>query len=108
MPEPSPDLDRIFHALSDSTRRAVVRRLARGPGAVGALAAPFAMALPSFMQHLDVLTDAGLLRSRKVGRVRICELAPERLDLVAGWLDEQRALWTDRLDQLDRHLTRGD
>lgn len=94
-------LDRTFRALADPTRRAVVQALARGPASVGDLAKPFGMALPSFLQHLRLLEDSGLVETRKIGRVRTCTLRPEALVAVEGWLDAQRSLWTRRLDQLD-------
>jgi DNA-binding transcriptional ArsR family regulator len=97
-------LDRVFRALADPTRRAVVQRLGGAPAPVSALAAPFDMSLPSFLQHLDVLQDCGLVRSRKEGRVRTYELAPAALKAAEGWFAEQRTLWERRLDQLDRHL----
>mgnify|MGYP001175090765 CR=1 FL=1 len=97
-------LDRVFFALADPTRRAVVQRLSCGPLSVGELAKPFDMALPSFVQHLKVLEHSGLLRSRKTGRVRVCEIAPQPLADAENWLNQQRALWTQRLDQLDSYL----
>ncbi|MBL8094216.1 MAG: helix-turn-helix transcriptional regulator, partial [Anaerolineales bacterium] len=99
-------LDDVFHALADPTRRAVVERLSRGPAAVSDLAQPFDMAMPSFLQHLRVLEKAGLVRSRKTGRVRTCTLAPRPLKRAEGWMVTQRALWDRRLDQLDELLTR--
>lgn len=104
MAEPPGGLDRLFHALSDPTRRRVVERLGRGPATTSDLARPFAMALPSFTQHLTVLERSGLVTSRKEGRVRTYRLAPEPLREVEGWLAAQRALWTRRLDQLDELL----
>jgi DNA-binding transcriptional ArsR family regulator len=98
-------LDRVFAALADPTRRAVLRRLGRGPAPVSELAEPFDMALPSFMQHLRVLESSGLVRSRKKGRVRTCRLAAQPLRRAEGWIAEQRALWERRLDQLDGYLT---
>ena len=105
MPKQSPRLDRVFRALSDPTRRAVLRRLARGGAAATELARPFAMALPSFTQHLGVLEEAGLVTSRKVGRVRTYRIAPGGLQTAEHWLAGQRALWERRLDQLDDYLT---
>ncbi len=99
-------LDDVFHALADPTRRAVVERLSRGPAAVSDLAQPFDMAMPSFLQHLRVLEKAGLVRSRKTGRVRTCTLAPRSLKRAEGWMVAQRTLWDRRLDQLDDLLTR--
>lgn len=97
-------IDRVFRALSDSTRRRVVERLNRGPASVSELAEPFAMALPSFVQHLRVLEDCGLVTSRKCGRVRSYELVPKRLRAAEDWLLRQRVLWEKRLDQLDSYL----
>lgn len=104
MPNHSTQLDRVFKALADPTRRAVVARLASGPAPVSELAQPFPMALPSFAQHLDVLERCGLVRSRKSGRVRTYWLAPARLAAAERWMVAQRALWECRLDQLDRYL----
>lgn len=97
-------LDQVFRGLADPTRRAVVERLGRGPAPVTALAEPFDMALPSFVQHLDVLEDCGLVTSRKVGRIRTCYLVPGPLKRIESWLDRQRSHWERRLDQLDAHL----
>jgi len=104
MPNQTGELGRVFQALADPTRRAVVERLSRGPTATTELARPFGMALPSFTQHLDVLEQCGLVRSRKEGRVRTYELAPERLAAAQTWLARQRATWERRLDQLDAYL----
>lgn len=104
MPNYQPGLDGVFRALADPTRRAVLARLATGPAPVSELAAPFAMALPSFVQHLAVLERSGLVRSRKSGRVRTYRLAPARLAAAERWMSAQRALWERRLDQLDRYL----
>ena len=68
------------------------------------LAAPFPMALPSFLQHLDVLESCGLVKSRKVGRVRTYQLIPQPLRAAEGWLEKRRAIWNRRLDQLDAYL----
>lgn len=97
-------LNDTFRALADPTRRAVVERLGRGPASVSDLAQPFAMALPTFLQHLKVLEDCGLVRSKKSGRVRTCELKPKPLAAAEHWLIGQRTLWTKRLDQLDAFL----
>jgi DNA-binding transcriptional ArsR family regulator len=97
-------LDRVFQALADPTRRTVVERLASGQASTSELARPFAMALPSFTQHLSVLERAGLVKSTKQGRVRTYRLAPDALDIADGWLAAQRRLWERRLDQLDDFL----
>jgi DNA-binding transcriptional ArsR family regulator len=90
----------VFYALADPTRRAIVKLLGRGPESVTALAAPFAMALPSFMKHLSVLERSGLIRSHKVGRTRTCELHPKALSQAERWIAEQRALWQARSDRV--------
>jgi DNA-binding transcriptional ArsR family regulator len=97
-------LESVFRALGDPTRRKVLERLGRGTAAVTELAGPFRMALPSFVQHMRVLEECGLVRSRKAGRVRTYELAPERLRAAEDWLSRQRLMWERRLDQLDAFL----
>jgi DNA-binding transcriptional ArsR family regulator len=104
MPNQAIQLDRVFRALGDPTRRAVLGRLSRGPAPVSELARPFEMALPSFIQHLAVLEGCGLVRSRKSGRVRTFQLVPQPLEAAESWMAEQRALWERRLDQLDNFL----
>ena len=105
----SQSLDAALHALANPTRREVVERLGRGAATVSELASPFEMALPSFMQHLQVLEESGLVRSEKRGRVRTVHLRPGGLRPLAGWLDEQRGIWQQRLDQLDAYVkTLGD
>ncbi|MGX1305401.1 DNA-binding transcriptional ArsR family regulator [Amorphus suaedae] len=112
MPNRDASLDDAFRALADPTRRAVIQRLGRGPASVTDLAEPFEMALPSFLQHLKILEKSGLVRSTKVGRTRTCELSPEALAPLEGWLAEQKAMWEARFDRLDavvRELqTKGD
>lgn len=104
MPNQSTDLGRVFQALADPTRRAVLEHLAGGPAAMSELAEPFRMALPSFAQHLDVLEDCGLVRSHKEGRVRTYRIEPRAMKAAEGWLAKQRALWTRRLDQFDDYV----
>jgi len=104
MPNQAIQLDRVFRALGDPTRRAVLGRLSRGPAPVSELARPFDMALPSFIQHLAVLEGCGLVRSRKSGRVRTFQLVPQPLEAAESWMAEQRALWERRLNQLDNFL----
>src|SRR5215467_5756459 len=93
MPNQQMRLDRVFRALGDPTRRAVLGRLGVGPAPVSELARPFDMALPSFTQHLDVLERCGLVRSQKVGRVRTYRLVPQPLEAAERWMAQQRALW---------------
>jgi DNA-binding transcriptional ArsR family regulator len=97
-------IDSVFRALADPTRRGVLERLSRSPGSVSELAAPFDMALPSFVEHLKILENCGLVQSRKSGRVRTYRLAPKRLKLAEDWLMKQRTIWERRLDQLDAYL----
>src|SRR5580700_9701001 len=96
----SPDLDRLFHALADPARRAMVERLTRGPAPVSELARPLPMALPTAMQHLGVLEAAGLVRSEKTGRVRTCAIQPDALSLAEQWINARRTEWEQRLDRL--------
>src|SRR5689334_8130212 len=98
MPNQSRQLNRIFQALADPTRRAVIERLSSGPAPVSELAQPFKMALPSFTQHLEVLENCGLVRSRKTGRVRTYQLVPQPLKAAEQWMEMQRAIWERRLD----------
>lgn len=93
-------LSEVFFALADPTRCAIVGMLGSGPETVSALAAPFAMALPSFMKHLSVLERCGVVRSTKVGRVRTCELVPKKLSQAEHWMATQRALWEARSDRM--------
>lgn len=87
----NPELDRVFHALSDPTRRAIVGRLAAcGTATVTELAAPFSMGLPAFLKHLKVLEDCGLIASTKSGRVRTCSGRPQRLTQAEHWLTDRR------------------
>jgi DNA-binding transcriptional ArsR family regulator len=97
-------LDRVFQALADPTRRAVLERLGQGPAAVSVLAKPFRMALPSFLQHLRVLEDCGLVRSKKAGRVRTFRVVPQPMEAAEGWLTQQRSLRERRLDQFDAYV----
>jgi DNA-binding transcriptional ArsR family regulator len=105
MPNQSAQLDGVFQALADPTRRAVLERLSGGPATTSELARPFRMALPSFSQHLDVLERSGLVRSRKTGRVRTYRLAPQPLKIAEHWMERQGEVWKRRLDQLDVYLT---
>ncbi len=97
-------LDATFQALADPARRCMLAQLARGPAAVGKLARPLAMTLPAVMQHLAVLESAGLVRSQKIGRVRVCHIESRRLSLAARWIDQRRLEWERRLDRLGEYL----
>jgi DNA-binding transcriptional ArsR family regulator len=100
------DLDQIFSALANRTRREVLESLRAGPQSVSDLAAPHDMALPSFLQHLQLLEAAGLVRSEKRGRVRTVEACEAPMLELETWLDEQRITWERRLNQLDDFVTR--
>ncbi|HEX6666384.1 MAG TPA: metalloregulator ArsR/SmtB family transcription factor [Solirubrobacterales bacterium] len=105
MAQYSLQLDGAFQALSDPTRRAVLGRLGSGPASVGELAAPFEMALPSFMKHIRYLEKTGWIRTRKSGRVRTCMLERDSFDAIETWLGEQRSIWEGRTDRLERFVT---
>ena len=94
----------VFQALSDSTRRNVLERLSVGPATVSELAAPFDMKLPSFVQHLSVLEQSRLVKSKKRGRVRTYEIVPARFKVVEDWLAKQHQLWESRLDRFDAYV----
>lgn len=95
------DLNAFFSAISDPTRRAVIERLASGSATVSELAAPHPIALPTFMRHLRVLEDSGIVRSVKKGRVRTCHIEAEPLIAAQGWLAWQRQIWEGRMDRLE-------
>ena len=101
---PAAVIDGVFRALSDPTRRDVVARLSAKPASVSELAAPYRMAMPSFLEHLKVLEASGLVWSEKKGRVRTYQLSSDRLKVAEDWLSRQRRLWETRLDQLDAYL----
>lgn len=105
MDNQSAEMNAVFFALADPTRRAVIGRLGRGPATVSELAAPFDMALPSFMKHISFLERSQLIVSRKSGRTRTCALNRERLIAAERWFGEQHALWADRYSNLDSLLT---
>jgi DNA-binding transcriptional ArsR family regulator len=97
-------LDATFAALADPTRRAIVAHLARGDATVGELAAPFAMSLPAISKHLKVLERSGLISRSRQAQFRPCHLEQAALDGAAGWIEENRRIWSERFDKLDRHL----
>lgn len=96
----SPNLDLMFQALADPTRRAMIDRLSHGPASVSELAKPFAMSLPAVVQHLQALEQSGLVSSQKLGRVRTVRIEPEALSLAEQWINDRRTLWARRLDRL--------
>src|SRR5207249_9720631 len=92
-------LDKTFAALADPTRRAILARLALGESSVTELAQPFAMSLPAVSKHLKVLERAHLIERGREAQWRPCRLAPEPLKDVAGWIEQYRRLWEERLDR---------
>lgn len=102
-----PALDGVFHALADPSRRSIVDRLSQGSASVSDLAGPLPMSLPAVLQHLQVLEDSGLVRSKKVGRVRTCTIEVAALRPAERWIHERRAGWERRLDRLGTYLVDG-
>ena len=100
----TPRLGPIFHALSDATRRRMLRELASGERTVSQLAEPFAMSLAAASKHIKVLEGAGLVRREKRGRAHLCSLDPGPLEIAHEWLSFYERFWTARLDVLDRLL----
>jgi DNA-binding transcriptional ArsR family regulator len=101
-------VDRVFHALGDPTRRAIVEKLSRGPTSVSRLAKPLAITLAAVVQHLQVLEESGLVRTEKVGRVRTCSIETRGLSVAERWIDERRSVWEKRLDRLGTFLAEAD
>jgi DNA-binding transcriptional ArsR family regulator len=91
---------RVFHALGDPTRRAIVEKLSNGPASVSSLAGPLDITVAAVVQHLQVLEDSGLVRTQKVGRVRTCRMEPAGLSVAERWIANRRSLWERRLDRL--------
>ena len=98
-------LDRIYSALADSTRRDILTRLGEGPATIGELAEPHGMTLTGMKKHVQVLEDAGLVSTEKVGRSRQCRLGEERLDDAMAWISFYQRLWERRLDGLEAYFT---
>lgn len=103
--EPSEkEIDLLFQALADPSRRAMVDRLTRGPASVSELGRPLAMSLPAVVQHLHLLEASGLVRTEKLGRVRTCSIEPNTLRTAEAWVAERRTAWEQRLDRLGDFL----
>jgi DNA-binding transcriptional ArsR family regulator len=98
------DLDAVFAALSDPTRRRIVEKLARRPLTVGEIASEFAISQPGISKHVRVLEDCGLLTRKIDGRFHRCTLAPEPMNAASAWIEKQRAFWNATLDRLDTYL----
>lgn len=104
----APELDSVFHALGDPTRRRMLRELTRGERTVGQLAQPFEISLAAASKHIKVLENAGLLRREVRGRTHLCHIAPGPLADAHEWLGFYERFWTDRLSRLDRLLREED
>jgi len=100
MPDSNINIDRVFHALGDPTRRAIVERLSEGPLSVSRLAEPFHMTVTAVMQHVQVLEESGLVQTEKLGRVRTCRLEPAGFSALEQWIRDRRSMWERRLDRL--------
>jgi DNA-binding transcriptional ArsR family regulator len=101
------DIDRVFHALGDRTRRAMLDRLSHGPVSVSQLAGPLGITLTAVGQHLEILEECGLAVTEKVGRVRTCRIASAGLDALEKWAREHRTDWERRMDRLGELLEDG-
>jgi len=108
MPGQTASIDRVFHALGDPTRRAIVERLSQGPISVSRLAKPLSITLAAVVQHLQILEESGLVRTEKAGRVRTCHIAPGGLSVAEQWIEDRRSLWERRLDRLGKFLAEPD
>jgi DNA-binding transcriptional ArsR family regulator len=103
-----PNVDRVFHALGDPTRRAIVEKLSEGPISVSRLAEPLDITLAAVVQHLQVLEESGLVQTEKTGRVRTCRIEPAGLSAAEQWIGDRRSRWERRLDRLGDLLAEPD
>lgn len=104
MDKNEPTIDRVFQALGDSTRRAIMEKLSEGPVSVSQLAEPFGITLAAVVQHVQILEECGLVHTEKPGRVRTCRIEPAGLQVAAQWIADRRSLWERRLDRLAEFL----
>lgn len=102
------DMDRLFHALGDPTRRAILDRLAERPLSVSRLAEPLAITLTAVAQHLQILEEVGLVRTEKLGRVRTCRIEAAGFRALEGWIRDHRTAWERKLDRLGEMLAEQD
>jgi DNA-binding transcriptional ArsR family regulator len=100
MPSQEVNIDRVFHALGDPTRRAILDRLSERPHSVSGLATPLDITLTAVAQHLQVLEESGLVHTEKIGRVRTCRIETAGFAVVEQWIAEHRTIWERRLDRL--------
>ncbi len=103
-----PNIDRVFHALGDPSRRAIVERLSEAPMSVSRLAEPLDITLAAVVQHLQVLEESGLVQTEKVGRVRTCSIKPAGFSVVEQWIGDRRSIWERRFDRLGDLLAEPD
>jgi DNA-binding transcriptional ArsR family regulator len=108
MQRKKPSIDRVFHALGDPSRRAIVEKLSQGPISVSRLAEPLDITLAAVVQHLQVLEESGLVQTEKVGRVRTCSLEPAGLSVLQQWIGDRRSMWERRFDRLGDLLAEPD
>jgi DNA-binding transcriptional ArsR family regulator len=108
MPTPNPQIDRLFHALGDPTRRAILDHLTGGPMSVSRLADPLAVTLTAVAQHLQILEEVGLVHTEKLGRVRTCRIEPSGFRLLEQWIRDHRTAWERKLDRLGALLSEED
>ena len=99
-----PNIDRLFQALGDPTRRAIMERLSQGPLSVSRLAEPLDITLAAVVQHLQVLEKSGLVQTEKAGRIRTCRIRPAGLSAAEQWIRDQRSNWERRFDRLGELL----
>jgi DNA-binding transcriptional ArsR family regulator len=97
-------VDRVFHALGDPTRRAILERLSEGPASISHLARPLELTVAAVVQHVQVLEESGLVSTEKSGRVRTCRLEPRGFDAAEQWIGERRTQWQERFDRLEQLL----
>jgi DNA-binding transcriptional ArsR family regulator len=107
-PEIDVDIDRLFHALGDPTRRAILDRLSEGPLSVSRLATPLEITVTAVAQHLQVLEESGLVHTEKLGRVRTCRIETAGFSALERWVRDHRSMWERRLDRLDDLLAGPD
>src|ERR1700724_4556642 len=100
MPDRKVNVERVFHALGDPTRRAIVEKLSQGPISVSRLAEPLDITLAAVVQHLQVLEKSGLVQTEKIGRVRTCRIEPAGLSAAEKWIGDRRSMWERRFDRL--------
>ncbi len=101
------EIDQLFTALADPTRRQIVERLSAGQASMSELSEPFDMSLSAVHQHIAVLEGVGLVRTQKIGRVRMCEIGEDKMKLIERWLEDRRKGWERKLDSLEKYLNKG-